>query len=443
MRLPLTAPSLAALLSGPGSVPDRLSVILSQTDEDLRANEYLHWDKLRHLPPPPGLSTQEWWLALKLKRQAQRQHLSLTDLKGAPFSFSLTPAMFEALHHIDQRCGGTIALPAQVVNENTRDAYYMNSIMEEAVTSSLLEGAMTTREKAREMLQQRRKPATQDERMILNNFTTMQHLRTIKDQDLTPALVLEIHRLISQDTLDKPDAAGRLRSASELIEISDDQDRVAHVPPPASQLPGRLEAMCAFANERSLKGFLHPAMRAIILHFWLAYDHPFVDGNGRTARALFYWAMLRGGFWLFEYISLSQALLRRPKDYYRAFLHTETDENDLNYFLLHQLGCIETSIADLDAYLARQTARRQSLPATLRLTLGLNHRQEALLAHALRHPHAVYTFTSHQTSHGIALMTARTDLLKLVAAGLLVDSRPGKERLFRPPPDLAQRLAKD
>ena len=39
-------------------------------------------------------------------RQAQRQHLSLTDLKGAPFSFSLTPAMFEALHHIDQRCGG-------------------------------------------------------------------------------------------------------------------------------------------------------------------------------------------------------------------------------------------------------------------------------------------------------------------------------------------------
>lgn len=422
--------------------PESFANFAALTDDELRAGDYLHWDKLRYLPLPAGLKTkEEWLLALKLKRQSQRQRLALRDLKSQPFSFSLTSKMFEALHHIDQRCGGTIAMPQQVVSESTRDQYYMNSIIEEAVTSSLLEGAVTTREKAREMLQQGRAPVSRDERMILNNFTTMRHLRSIKEQDLTPELVLEIHRMISQDALDKPDAAGRFRRADEVIDIADDQGNIAHVPPPAAQLPERVAAMCAFANDKELRGFLHPVLRAIILHFWLAYDHPFVDGNGRTARALFYWSMLRGGFWLFEYISISQALLRAPTDYYRAFLYTETDDNDLNYFLIHQLACIETSIKDLNDYLARQTVRREALQSKLRGRQKLNHRQQALLAHALDHPHAVYTFSGYETTYGIARMTARTDLLKLAEAGLLLSGTQGKERTFHPPSDLDARLS--
>lgn len=61
-----------------------------------------------------------------------------------------------------------------------------------------------------------------------------------------------------------------------------------------------MTAMCAFPNGHLPDTFIHPAIRAIILHFWLGYDHPFVDGNGRTARALFYWAMLRQNYSLFE-----------------------------------------------------------------------------------------------------------------------------------------------
>jgi Fic family protein len=63
---------------------------------------------------------------------------------------------------------------------------------------------------------------------------------------------------------------------------------VFHTPPPAAELPARLEAMCDFANSKTPDTFIHPVVRGIFLHFWLAYDHPFVDGNGRTARALFY-----------------------------------------------------------------------------------------------------------------------------------------------------------
>ena len=92
---------------------------------------------------------------------------------------------------------------------------------------------------------------------------------------------------------------------------------------------------------------MHPAIRAIILHFWLAYDHPFIDGNGRTARALFYWLMLRHGYWLFEFISISEIILKAPVQYGEAFLYTETDQNDLTYFIIHQTEVIRKSMQSL------------------------------------------------------------------------------------------------
>lgn len=401
-----------------------------------RSSEYLHWDKIKHLTPPDGLISQEWWCVLKLNRQKQRQLLPLRDAREQDFNFSLTPAMFEALHHMDQQCAGTIAIPEQVTNTATSGQYYVNSLMEEAITSSLLEGAVTTREKARDMLRSGRKPGDKSERMVLNNFITMQHLREIKNQDLTPELVLEIHRLISVDALDKDGAAGRLRRDDEVVEVVDSYGTVFHVPPPAIQLPERLKAMCAFANENQLNGYLHPIIRSIVLHFWLAYDHPFVDGNGRTARALFYWSMLRNGFWLFEFISISQALLRAPTEYYRAFLHTETDDNDLNYFILHQLNCIEESIKDLHEYLGRKSAEKQSFHEQIKTLDWLNHRQSSLVSHALENPNATYTFMSHRKSHRIAAMTARSDLLGLEEKGLLTSQVKGRERHFHPAANL-------
>lgn len=51
------------------------------------------------------------------------------------------------------------------------------------------------------------------------------------------------------------------------------------------------------------------------LHFMLGYEHPFVDGNGRVARAMFDWAMLRNGYWLFEFISVSRIIRQAPAKY--------------------------------------------------------------------------------------------------------------------------------
>ena len=201
-----------------------------------------------------------------------------------------------------------------------------------------------------------------------------------------------------------------------------------------------MAAMCDFANNKTPEGFVHPAIRSIILHFWLAYDHPFLDGNGRTARALFYWSMLNHGFWLCEFISISQIILKSPARYGRAYLYTETDENDLTYFIIYKLEIIRRAIGQLHDFIKRKTRQLQTIEADLRGLAFLNHRQRSLMSHALRHPHERYTIRSHRLSHNVVPQTARTDLLDLAKRGLLEGRKVGREWHFTPVADLEKKL---
>lgn len=405
-------------------------------------SDYLHWDKLRHLPPPAGFTSEEWWLAVKLRRRGSFKPLPLRDKQGAMFQFCVPDLVQAQLHEIDVGAGGSLGVPEPITNPQTRDRYLIRSLMEEAITSSQLEGAVTTRDVAKEMIRSGRPPRDTSEQMILNNYMTMQRITQLKKEPLTPDLVLAIHRLVTDKTLADQTQAGRLRRPDENRVVGDDFGEVFHEPPLAADLPGRLQMMCDFANGKTPDDFVHPVIRAITLHFWLAYDHPFVDGNGRTARALFYWAMLHAGYWLFEFISISNILRKAPVEYGRSFLYTETDDNDLTYFLVAQTEVIRRAISELHDYIASKAVEVRELEAHLRALNLFNHRQAELIRHALKHSFQEYSVTSHQKSHNVVYQTARTDLLDLNARGILAQKKRGKKMVFTAPADLADRLRK-
>lgn len=441
MRFPQSPPKIQTLLSCLKS-PDRLLELLTLNRSSSQTGKYLHWDKLRRLKVPEGLTHQEWWLSLKLARREQLKPIGLKDSQGHPFVFSIQEKVLEALHHMDLDMGGQIGMPEPITNPQTRDHYLIRSIMEEAITSSQLEGAVTTRKVAQEMIRSGRKPQDTSEQMILNNFQTMQKIREWKTLQLTPELVLQIHALVTKETLEDPTAAGRFRTSQEKRAVADDTGEVFHVPPPAETLANRMVEMCAFANGESPASFVHPVVRAILLHFWLAYDHPFVDGNGRTARALFYWALLHYKYWLFEFVSISHILRKAPAKYSRSFLYTETDDNDCTYFLMAQLQVIQQAIEELHSYLERKTGELRQVEASLREQVELNYRQLEVIRHALKRPGYRYTIVGHQKSHNVVYQTARTDLLELAKKGLLIQRKKGRQLGFIAPQDLSARLPK-
>jgi Fic family protein len=420
---------------GPKSLFEKLSLLSDDT-------RYLHWDKLRRLSPPLSMTHEEWWFAIKYQRRFSYKKLPLYDKNSVPFVMLLAvDPIPQRLHEIDLSSGGLIQMPEQITNPEIRDQYCISSLIEEAITSSQLEGAATTRVIAKEMIKSGRKPVNRSEQMILNNFITMRHINTLKDQDLSKELIFEIHRLVTDNTLDDPTAAGRFRRPNEQVSVVDAYNEILHEPPLAKELDHRIEMLCKFANGQIESGYIHPVIRSIIVHFWLAYDHPFVDGNGRTARALFYWSMLRHKYWLFEFISISQVLLKAPAKYERAFLYTETDENDLTYFILYHLEVIQQAIHLLHNYIQRKTAQLQDLEGEMRGMTILNHRQQALISHALRHPYHKYTIQSHRISHNVVYQTARNDLMDLEKHGLLESKKIGKKWYFTPAPKLEKKLS--
>jgi Fic family protein len=373
-----------------------------------------------------------------------QRSLPLADAKGKRFSYGLPDLVLRGLRHVDQRCSGEVAMNDVVTTErDARQRYLVNSLMEEAIRSSQLEGATTSREAAKELLRSGREPKDRSERMITNNFRALQFMREEIGDRLTPEAILELHRIVTEGTLKDPSAAGRLQRPDERrVAVFDrDDGRPIHHPPPADQLPERIELLCQFANEGDdAEQFVHPVIRAILLHFWLAYDHPFEDGNGRTARILFFWSMRESGYWLVEYLPISKILRTAPAQYAHAFMETESDEGDTTYFLVHQLSVIERSIADLHEYLQRKASEIGEIEALIHGRDGFNNRQLGLLSDALRQSDRSYTMRGHAEIHRVTHETARSDLSRLASIGLLIRHKVGREYFFEPAPDLPTRL---
>jgi len=402
----------------------------------------LHWHKFRYQPMPEGVDRKQAWAAVDLTRSAQRNPLPIAffDLEDQVHYWS--PPQHQAwLHRIDHEAGGMIGGPRDVISGD-QDKYLFSSLMEEAIASSQLEGAQTTRKIAKQMLRTKRRPRNKSERMIINNYAAILEIREMLRDKLTPEMLCHLHTILTKDTLDNSAEAGRFRKESDDVRVVDVMtSEILHKPPHAATIGHRIEEICEFANEKS-KPFVHPVIKAIVLHFALGFVHPFTDGNGRTARAIFLWYMLKHGYWLFEYLSISRIVLQSPGQYGRAYLYTETDHGDVTYFVHYHLRVINRAIRELHSYLLRQQRKLKEALTLVEACPGINHRQSWLLHDALKHPDKPYTIQQHGGTHHVAYATARADLIDLEARGFFRKRKQGRKLVFYPVDDLVRRLEK-
>ena len=136
----------------------RLDQVMGPAWNYLSQQDYLHWDKVRRLKPPEGFSVEEVWVAAKLQRMGVLKPVPLKDKQGEFFQYCIPDLVLAELHKIDVGAGGAVGVPEPITNPQTRDRYLIWSLMEEAITSSQLEGAATTRVAAKEMIRTKRPP---------------------------------------------------------------------------------------------------------------------------------------------------------------------------------------------------------------------------------------------------------------------------------------------
>ena len=439
MKTPMAPPDFSKMLAEDNK--ERVVDLLVNRRGDAERT-YLPWDKMRYKKPPEGLTHKEWWFITRIWRESIQRSTSLHDMAGNHFTYALPDGVLQANDYINTNARGQITISEQVTNRETRDRYLVSSLIEEAITSSQLEGASTEHRVAKEMLRSGRSPRDRSEKMIYNNYLAMRQIGSHKDEKLTVDLILEIHRIVTEGTLENPAASGRFQLASEdRVAVFDQYNTLLHSPPPAEEIPDRIQELCDFANGAETGAYLPAALRAITVHFMIGYIHPFEDGNGRTARTLFYWSMLNQDYWLTEFLTVSSILKKAPSKYGRSFLFTEQDRNDLTYFFIYQLGVIERAIKDLHIHLAKKMDEVREIARSITaMNEHFNHRQLALLQNAVEDRRQVYTVQSHANSHRASPETARKDLIGLEEAGLLVKTKSGRANAWMPADDIVEKL---
>jgi len=383
-------------------------------------DEYLYWDKIKYRAK--NCSAIELWSAIKMFRWLRRKEVKFSSYK---FYYVITDYIQKSLHQFDMHIGGTLGSNIGIA-ETDKTKFIISSLMEEAISSSQMEGASTTRKKAKEMIQKEKKPRNKSERMILNNFITMKYIVQHKNDELSIENLLYIHRLITSGTLEDVNDEGKLRENSDVHVVNHVNNEIVHTPPSHSELEKLINDLCVFFNDDDTE-FIHPIIKGCIIHFMIGWIHPFVDGNGRTARAVFYWYMLKKGYWLTEYLSISRIIKDSKAQYEKAYLYSELDENDLTYFITYHIKTMEKAFEALKEYINRkqrevfQAARFMKIP-------GVNDRMAQILKIIHEDSDRILNAKEIESRFSVSNYTARSDLKSLVKLGFLEVIQVNKQK---------------
>lgn len=409
-----------------GKVVKELGEDATTVVREVNEPRYLYWDKIKHKAVPAFLKPIEFWYFVKQVRSLTAQKTLIRAKNNQFFSWIRLNATDENLHKIDTHTGGQIFTNYDVISTETRNRFLSRGIIEEAIASSQLEGAHTTRAAAKKMILENRQPRNKSEQMILNNFKTMNALEDeYKNREMSEKLLFELHAMITEDTLSKNEQY-RFRLNSDDI-IVRNEEVIAFVPPDEIFLRREIKRLIAYANDDDTKEFFHPVIKAIFLHFWVGYLHPFVDGNGRLARAIFYWYLLRKGYWTFMYLPVSSVIKKSPSQYAMAYVYAEQDNFDLTYFYDYHMRKVLQSIDEFDMYVNKKIIENHKIDSLMSEDMALNDRQKQLLHYLVSEREDSYTtVTSHQTINNIARQTAYRDIKYLLDQGLLEKKRAGK-----------------
>lgn len=384
-------------------------------------DEYTYWDKVKYLAPA-GTDNRVLWQTVKLQRMMNAKTITFGRYT---FRFTVTERMLVLLHEFDMNMGGNLGTQ-NLIPEDDRNFYLVSSIMEEAIASSQMEGASTTRKVAKEMLRKQQRPKDKGQQMIVNNYSTIRYLAEHRQDEFSVNKLLDIHRLISAKTLENPNEEGSIRLDDNVVVMNEITGDIVHVPPKHGEVKQLLEELCEFANNDNPDDFVHPIIKGIIIHFMLAFIHPFSDGNGRTARSLVYWYLIKKGYWLTEYLSISRIIYKNKTQYEKTFLYTENDNYDLSYFILFNLTTMKKAYEELKTYLQRKISERNSITAFTQIS-GISLRQSYIVNIVREKPNDILTVKEVATRFSITEKTARADLQGLVKRGLM-EERPLNNR---------------
>ncbi len=417
--------------------PEKLSDYLEFFSPMDKKGRYLPYDELRHRIDD-GLDHKLAWSLVKASRNRQRAKVINLGEPKTKCHYLLTPLIQKAVSEVDRNTtSASLEWMSSRIGEGAQIEYLLNDLIEdESISSSQLEGAATTTRVAKEMLKRNRKPRSEDEKMIVGNYKLMVFAWENRLKPLSLDLLREMHKVGVEGIDDDAYVPGNFRKTDDVHVVNSDGE-IVHTPPPSQTLKARLKEIVEWANEDHDESddisYIHPFIKAITLHFCIGYEHPFRDGNGRVARAIFYWYMFKKDFASFRYIAISVLLKKAPSKYGKSYLYTESDGMDLTYFIEHQSSVTIRAIQKFkDAYknAAVKIERFNRWLFESGLYKKLSDKQRTVFQVAKNETSIAFTIRNVEKNLGCSYNTAASVLNGLVDLDLFSKFKKGREWVY-------------
>ncbi|MBN1916217.1 Fic family protein [Candidatus Dojkabacteria bacterium] len=224
-----------------------------------------------------------------------------------------------------------------------------DAVIRQVHHSTAIEGNALNFTEAKNLLEGRRIESVRkrDIKEILNYRKAVEFISGKKEKELDSKFMLEINKILLHDILDSE--AGRIREKDVVIMSSKTQDVVME-PPGKEEVQAEIDDVILWYNSEGKK--VHPILRAGVLQHVFTNIHPFIEGNGRTARLLSTWSLYQEGYDIKQFFSLEEYYDQDPKGYYEALASADEGELTgwLEYFsrgLAVELGRVKNKILDI------------------------------------------------------------------------------------------------
>lgn len=273
--------------------------------------------------------------------------------------FTITPRIQRQLLAIDMTRG---FLQAVGLREHWAERVRHQVRIEDALASLQIEGSSLTLEAAFELAARHDEPRDlrDSERELLNYLRAFDELDGLKDErdyPVRPGDIRNIHRLLVEGVRGGDRYAGELRRESVAVgDIVDGKTVVHHQPPNWGDVGDHVSGLCAWIQEVKRKSdgpddpWIHPVLVAGIAQQRFVWIHPFVDGNGRTARMLTTLLLFQRGYDFKYLFNLSEHYNYNRDRYYEA-LRTADVTGDYTAWLEYFCGGLSRQM-----YLVRDRA---------------------------------------------------------------------------------------
>lgn len=258
-----------------------------------------------------------------------------------------------------------------------------------------------------------------DKREIVNYAGTLKYLEKIAGSNLLKEPVIRrLQGMITKGVL-PAGQCGRYRDR--MVYVVNHIGQTVFTPPPAKDVPGLVNDLVNWLNGGASRE-LHPVLTAGIAHYELVRIHPFVDGNGRAARALATLILYQRGFDIKHFFALDDYYNEDRDAYYAALQYVDPARRDLTQWLEYftegvavQMGKIEAKVAGL---------ARDPIVSRLKRRVILKERQWQLLEFVKQNGRV--SNLEYQKATHISREMAKRDLSFLVKNGILKQKGGGR-----------------